>query len=170
MEVNGQCQVSVDLKVYPLRTSRGPLEEGRSYSVLCEVESVAPAQNMTVVFYRGLRELSVQSSSSDQKSPREQRGPWAQFWCQVRLELGPEGPQPPPVVSSQNITVSVHFSEDQVEAPPTHASREHDGRATISAQSQQGVRQQPEVQEPKGTGHAPGSSALVLLVLLHLHL
>ncbi|KAK7929618.1 hypothetical protein WMY93_006013 [Mugilogobius chulae] len=123
---DSSCTSTLEVIVYkpPERVSlsfreQGPLEEGRSYSVLCEVESVAPAQNMTVVFYRGLRELSVQSSSSDQKSPvnqsfsldyrvsREDHG--AQFWCQVRLELGPEGPQPPPVVSSQSIRPNVLY-------------------------------------------------------------
>ncbi|XP_072319084.1 intercellular adhesion molecule 1-like [Eucyclogobius newberryi] len=191
----GQCQVSVPVTVYQppqrvalsfrnhsgplLEDHSGPLLEGHLYSLLCEVGAVAPAQNMTVAFYRGLRELSVQNSSSAQKTPvnknfsldysvsRDDHG--AQFWCEARLELGPEGPQPPPVVRSQNITANVHLSEEQVEAPPTRSSREHAGRATVSVQSQQGQRQHPGVQKPRGAGHSPGSSALVLLALLILH-
>ncbi|KAJ0051139.1 hypothetical protein NL108_014604 [Boleophthalmus pectinirostris] len=157
-----------------------PLEEGQVYCLQCEVGAVAPAQNMTVTFYRNFRELNVTGSNTTDKSPvtesfcldyrvsREDHG--ATFWCEARLELGPQGPQPPPVVRSHNITAVVHFTEEQVEAPPTRSSREHAGRNTVSAQSQQGQRQHPEVHRPKGAGHASGSSAAVLLALLILHM
>ncbi|KAJ0033119.1 hypothetical protein NQD34_000226 [Periophthalmus magnuspinnatus] len=155
-----------------------PLEEGLLYCLQCEVEAVAPAQNMTVAFYRGLTELSVMRINTTHKSPvnvsfcldyranRQDHG--AGFWCEARLELGPEGPQPPPVVKSHTIMAMVHFTEEQVEAPPTRSSTEQAGRDTVSAQSQQ--RQHSGAQDPRGAGHTPGSSAVVLLALLMLHI
>uniref|UniRef100_A0A8C6T8A4 Ig-like domain-containing protein n=1 Tax=Neogobius melanostomus TaxID=47308 RepID=A0A8C6T8A4_9GOBI len=95
----------------------GPLMEGGLYSLQCKVGAVAPAQKMTVAFYRGHKELGAHSSRTTQKTPvdesfslnytvsREDHG--AHFWCEVRLELGPEGPQPPPVVRSQNVSANV---------------------------------------------------------------
>ncbi|XP_033838738.2 intercellular adhesion molecule 3-like [Periophthalmus magnuspinnatus] len=103
-----------------LENPSGPLEEDQLYCLQCEVEAVAPAQNMTVAFYRGLTELSVMRSSATDKRPvnvnlclnhtvsRQDHG--ATFWCEARLELGPEGPQPPPVVRSHNITANVLYA------------------------------------------------------------
>ncbi|XP_020777814.2 nectin-4-like [Boleophthalmus pectinirostris] len=103
-----------------LESPSGPLKEGQVYCLQCEVEAVAPAQNMKVTFYRDFRELLVMRSSKTEKHPvsesfcldyrvsREDHG--ATFWCEARLELGPQGPQPPPVVRSHNITAVVHYA------------------------------------------------------------
>ncbi|XP_058497473.1 cell adhesion molecule 1-like isoform X1 [Solea solea] len=104
----------------------GPMFEGHQYALQCEVHNVAPVANLTVTFYRGwttLGQLHLDSSvlepvtevfTHNFYATGEDDG--AQFWCQGVLELGPEGPQHPPVVKSQNITATVHYKPRQVES------------------------------------------------------
>ncbi|MEQ2308131.1 hypothetical protein AMECASPLE_024994 [Ameca splendens] len=40
----------------------------------------------------------------------------AHFWCEAKLELGAEGPKPPPVVKSYDLIVTVHCLEPACEA------------------------------------------------------
>uniref|UniRef100_G3Q7E2 Ig-like domain-containing protein n=1 Tax=Gasterosteus aculeatus TaxID=69293 RepID=G3Q7E2_GASAC len=49
----------------------------------------------------------TQNFSVDISPGREEDG--AQYWCEAKLELGPEGPKLPPVETSQNITATVHY-------------------------------------------------------------
>ncbi|MEQ2282290.1 hypothetical protein AMECASPLE_038940, partial [Ameca splendens] len=96
----------------------GPLTEGTEYTLECSVQSVAPARNLIVAFYRGQTQLGHMKSTSTTKVPvsetfslsyntsKEDNG--AHFWCEAKLELGAEGPKPPPVVKSNNLIVTVH--------------------------------------------------------------
>ncbi|KAF3852596.1 hypothetical protein F7725_005951, partial [Dissostichus mawsoni] len=87
-----------------------PMSEGQQYTLHCEVRDVAPVKNLTVTFYRGQTALGEPKSSKREKdepkpvsevftlnitSTKEDDG--VQFWCEAKLELGAEGPQPPPV-------------------------------------------------------------------------
>lgn len=95
----------------------GPMLENRPYTLQCEVQDVAPIEKLSVTFYRGETVLVQQWSVEKEKTPvskiftmnispsREDDGD--QFWCEAKLELGPEGPQPPPVVASQKLDASV---------------------------------------------------------------
>lgn len=123
----GQCHRNLPVTVYKppesvsvsFKNHLGPLREDQLYLVQCEVKEVAPVQNLAVVFYRDQVVLQKQSSNSTENSPvtesfkmdyrasREDHG--ARFWCEARLELGPEGPQSPPVVRSHNMTATVLF-------------------------------------------------------------
>lgn len=96
--------------------------ESHQYTLQCEVQNVAPIQKLTVTFYRGQTALGQQSNDNTNKKPvtetfksvitpsKEDDG--GQYWCEAKLELGPEGPRPPPVVISQKITASVHCESD----------------------------------------------------------
>uniref|UniRef100_A0A3Q2QAQ9 Vascular cell adhesion protein 1 n=1 Tax=Fundulus heteroclitus TaxID=8078 RepID=A0A3Q2QAQ9_FUNHE len=124
--VDNQCCTHLSVIVYqpPENVSislnhTGPLTEHTEYTLQCSVLNVAPARNLVVTFYRGQTKLGQEKATSDSKEPvnerfalsfnasKEDNG--AQFWCEAKLELGAYGPQPPPVVKSDNLTATVHY-------------------------------------------------------------
>ncbi|XP_029906348.1 intercellular adhesion molecule 1-like isoform X2 [Myripristis murdjan] len=124
----GDCVTGLNLTVYKppdlvsisYLNHTGPLIEGHVYTLQCTVENVAPVGSLSVTFYRGQEALGPpQSRNNSEKKPvteiftlnikptgEDQEG---HYWCEAKLELGPEGPQPPPVVKSQNLTATVYF-------------------------------------------------------------
>lgn len=97
--------------------------EGHHYTLQCEVQRVAPVGNLAVTFYRGQTPLGEpQYKNSTNKKPvteiftmnistsKEDDG--VQYWCEAKLELGPDGPQHPPLVSSQKLTATVLCESD----------------------------------------------------------
>uniref|UniRef100_A0A3B4ZMW2 Ig-like domain-containing protein n=1 Tax=Stegastes partitus TaxID=144197 RepID=A0A3B4ZMW2_9TELE len=129
---NKQCCSTLPVIVYQPPESvsfsfinhTGPMFEHDQYTLQCTVENVAPVGNLVVTFYRGQTALDQQKSSITQQKPvsdtftlninisREDNG--AQYWCEAKLELGPEGPQRPPVVASENITATVYCEGDEM--------------------------------------------------------
>lgn len=102
-----------------LANHTGPMVEGREYQLLCEVQNIAPVQYLTLRWYRGQTEVynhtfselspatPVQVSSTLLINPgRVEDG--APYRCEATLELGPEGPQPPPKVKSEPLSITVH--------------------------------------------------------------
>lgn len=90
------------------------LFEGDRYTLQCHVTEVAPAENVLVTFYRGEKMLAqMHSNTSSEKKPVTQsftlnivsskEDTEAQYWCEAKLELGPEGPQHLPVMASQRL-------------------------------------------------------------------
>ncbi|RVE75884.1 hypothetical protein OJAV_G00003410 [Oryzias javanicus] len=83
------CHMALSLTVYQPPTAvsitfvnhTGPLLEGGSYSLQCTVQDVAPLEKV------------VDNGT--------------EYWCEARLDLGPEGPQQPLVVTSQKLTLLV---------------------------------------------------------------
>lgn len=97
----------------------GPMMEGKEYQLLCEVQNIAPVQYLTLRWYRGPTEVynhsfaDLTSSSPVQVSSVLMIAPTkaengVQYRCVAVLELGPEGPQPPPTVTSEPLNASVY--------------------------------------------------------------
>ncbi|XP_034447446.1 vascular cell adhesion protein 1-like [Hippoglossus hippoglossus] len=116
---------SPDLVSVSFMNHSGPLFESRDYTLQCEVQNVAPVRSVHVTFFRGQTELGQkQYLSKPQKEPvtevftlsisttKEDDG--AQYWCQAKLELGPDGPQTPPMVVSKNVTATVYYKPQQL--------------------------------------------------------
>ncbi|XP_061079153.1 vascular cell adhesion protein 1-like isoform X2 [Conger conger] len=95
----------------------GPMLEGKQYQLQCEVQNIAPVQYLTVKWYKGetlyketayddLTKTPVNVSSTFLITPIS-ADDGAQYSCVAELELGPEGPQPSPVVKSDPLSITV---------------------------------------------------------------
>ncbi|XP_062292231.1 intercellular adhesion molecule 3-like [Scomber scombrus] len=190
----------------------GPMFEGRQYTLQCTVLEVAPIGNLTVTFYRGPTKLQRRQSNSTTKEPvnetftldinpsKEDDG--GLYWCEAELDLGTEGPQPPPVVTSQNITAVVlfgphlvcpekmqvieggtlscevrgnpkpklvtWFKDGQVVSLPTHSSRKHAGKYTVSVDGQKNLTLEVEVLPGSGTANCCNSHFLLAVLLIQI--
>ncbi|KAG5832819.1 hypothetical protein ANANG_G00295200 [Anguilla anguilla] len=94
--------------------------EGKQYQLQCEVQNIAPVQYLTVKWYKGetlenqtsydaLTKTPVNVSSTLLITPTS-ADDGAQYSCVAELELGPEGPQPPPSTESDPLSITVHYS------------------------------------------------------------
>lgn len=93
--------------------------EGQRYTLQCTVRDVAPVENLTATFYRGTTALQTQQSTKTAVRNKpvteiftftitpSRNDDGVQYWCESKLELGPDGPLHPPVVMSQKITATV---------------------------------------------------------------
>ncbi|XP_020516532.2 vascular cell adhesion protein 1-like [Labrus bergylta] len=143
-----QCCTILPLTVYkpPDKVSisfanhTGPLIEAHPYTLQCTVHNVAPVEKVMAIFYRGhsvVGQVQVknsyggkpmtQSYTLDVTPHKGEDG--AAYWCAAELVLGPEGPQPPPVVISQNMTTTVYY------APKLQVPK-HPGLITINEGNQ----------------------------------
>ncbi|KAG7223187.1 hypothetical protein INR49_015795 [Caranx melampygus] len=124
-----QCEEKLNLVLYKTPDSvsirpvnhTGPMVAGKEYQLLCEVQNIAPVQYLTLRWYRGQTEVynhsfsDLTSSSPVQVSSilvitptKAENG--AQYRCVAELELGPEGPRPPPTVTSEPLNASVYWT------------------------------------------------------------
>ncbi|XP_036408638.1 hemicentin-2-like [Megalops cyprinoides] len=108
----------------------GPMVEGRQYQLQCEVQNIAPVQSLTVKWYRGEILESESSFNNSSKTPMNvsstltitpsRADDGAQYSCVAELELGPEGPQPPPEVKSEPLKITVHYGPSIETIPSPH--------------------------------------------------
>lgn len=87
------------------------MEEGVDYLLACDIISVAPVQNLKVKWYYGSEVTQIQTFSKTSAVPvnvsstfnvtakREHNG--ERFRCEAELDLGPNGPQPLPLVAAE---------------------------------------------------------------------
>lgn len=108
--------------------------EGKEYQLLCDVQNIAPVQYLTLRWYRGSTEVynhsfsDLTSSSPVQVSSilvvtptKAENG--AQYRCVAVLELGPEGPQPPPTVTSEPLNASVYCKSQSSSSDTSSAQK-----------------------------------------------
>ncbi|XP_045066730.1 hemicentin-1-like isoform X2 [Coregonus clupeaformis] len=105
----------------------GPMVEGTEYQLQCDIQNIAPQQNLVVKWYKGNEPVDNVTYSNIIKTPvnvsatlmispsRDDDG--AQYRCRAELDLGPEGPQPHPTVTSEPLNITVHY-------PPTFSRPE----------------------------------------------
>uniref|UniRef100_A0A3B3T3Z1 Ig-like domain-containing protein n=1 Tax=Paramormyrops kingsleyae TaxID=1676925 RepID=A0A3B3T3Z1_9TELE len=106
--------------------STDSMMEGSQYQLKCEIQNIAPVQNLTVKWYKGDtlvyedRDYVIEDRKSDrEKAPvsvasillitpsRADDG--AEYSCWAELDLGPEGPQPPLAMKSTPLNITVHY-------------------------------------------------------------
>ncbi|XP_036421454.1 intercellular adhesion molecule 5 [Colossoma macropomum] len=129
-----QCKVDLHVTIYktPDRVSistvghTGPMIEGGQYELQCDIENVAPVEFLTVSWFKGDTLVDKEIFNNPIKTPvnlsdtlqistsRDDDG--VQYRCEAELDLGPEGPQPPPRVTSEPLNITVHYK------PVTHCS------------------------------------------------
>ncbi|XP_056108753.1 hemicentin-1-like isoform X4 [Rhinichthys klamathensis goyatoka] len=129
----GQCEITLPVTIYKTPDSvsistvyhTGPMMEGNQYELQCDVLNVAPVQNLTVNWYKG-QTLVDQTIFTDtiitpvSKTSKllirpDRADDGAQYWCEAKLELGEEGPRPPPTAPSKTLSVEVYYK-------PKHSS------------------------------------------------
>ncbi|XP_059414659.1 cell adhesion molecule 1-like [Carassius carassius] len=121
-----QCIIELPVTIYKTPDSvsisivkhTGPMIEGQQYELQCDVHDVAPVQYLTVKWYKGQTLLNQTTFTEDSRTPvnvnttllirpvRADDG--AQYRCDAELDLGAEGPQPPPKETSDSLYITVY--------------------------------------------------------------
>ncbi|KAK9978070.1 hypothetical protein ABG768_019839 [Culter alburnus] len=121
-----QCKIELPVTVYKTPDSVsistvdhiGPMKEGNQYELQCDVLNVAPVQYLTVKWYKGQTLVNQTTFNDTIKTPvnetdtlmiRPDRSDGVQYRCEAELKLGEEGPQPPPKVTSDPLSITVHY-------------------------------------------------------------
>ncbi|XP_051744242.1 hemicentin-1 isoform X2 [Ctenopharyngodon idella] len=122
-----QCQLKLPVTIYQTPDSvsistvnhTGPMMEGNQYELQCDVLNVAPVQNLTVKWYKGQTLVDQTIFTDTIKTPvnetvtlmiRPNRADdGVQYRCEAELELGEEGPQPPPKLTSDPLSITVYY-------------------------------------------------------------
>ncbi|XP_029949132.1 uncharacterized protein LOC115389732 [Salarias fasciatus] len=134
---DGQCVTVLPVTVYQppedvslvLVEDADPAAACGQYTLHCVTHNVAPIGRLVVTFYRGQTVLGRLTSNSTEKKPvtetfslkvnhsRDDSG--ALIRCEAELQLGPEGPRPPPVVTSYSIAAPTNCLESiSTQQPP----------------------------------------------------
>ncbi|XP_051243699.1 hemicentin-1 [Dicentrarchus labrax] len=123
-----QCSVRLKLVVYTFPETinissssyDGVMKEMEEYKFTCNIDNIAPVQDLRVVWYKGDTVHYTDTFNNTSKEPvnqpsvlsfipkREDNG--VTFRCEAHLDLGPEGPHLS--VSSQEYNITVHFGPD----------------------------------------------------------
>ncbi|XP_694556.3 intercellular adhesion molecule 2 [Danio rerio] len=126
-----QCEVALPVTIYKtpdsvsISTVNQIMMEGNQYELQCDIHNVAPAQNLTVNWYKGETLVNQTSFSDTIKRPvsktsklmihPDRADDGTQYRCETELNLGEEGPQPHPKNTSTPLSIEVHYK-------PKHSS------------------------------------------------
>ncbi|XP_030646271.1 intercellular adhesion molecule 5-like [Chanos chanos] len=113
----------------------GPVMEKTQYELQCDIKNIAPLQYLSVRWYKGQTLVDSQTFTDDSKTPVSVPVPLlitpsraddgAQYRCEAELDLGAEGPQPPPVVKSETLNMTVHYASE-IDCPLEYEVREQE--------------------------------------------
>nr|XP_055045393.1 cell adhesion molecule 1-like isoform X2 [Misgurnus anguillicaudatus] len=126
------CSTYLSITVYKTPDSvsintenhRGPITEGSQYELQCDIVNVAPVKNLTVKWFKGETKVKTETFNDTIKTPvnktsklqitanRSDDG--VQYRCEAELELGADGPQPPPKVTSNSFQITVQYSPKHI--------------------------------------------------------
>ncbi|XP_019949996.1 vascular cell adhesion protein 1 [Paralichthys olivaceus] len=139
---NQQCSAEPTITVYKTpdvvsisAVTQGPMVEGVQYLLRSDVINVAPVQNLSVMWYMGKENVSVQtftnisvtavnvSSFLTVTPTRDHNG--TLFTCLAELHLGPNGPKPIPTILSEPYTAVVHYKPMVQDCPSNYIGLEH---------------------------------------------
>nr|XP_029477377.1 uncharacterized protein LOC115102014 isoform X3 [Oncorhynchus nerka] len=109
------------VSISPLGHS-GPMMEGKEYQLQCDIQNIAPLQNLVVRWYKGNETIETQTFNDSTKelvnmsstitiTHRRDEGE-VEYRCEAELDLGPEGPKPSALSSKPlNVTVYSHTNK-----------------------------------------------------------
>uniref|UniRef100_A0A4W5JNV6 FXYD domain-containing ion transport regulator n=1 Tax=Hucho hucho TaxID=62062 RepID=A0A4W5JNV6_9TELE len=106
------------VSISPLSHS-GPMMEGKEYQLQCDIQNIAPLQNLVVRWYKGNETIETQRFNDSTKKPvnmsstltithRRYEGE-VEYRCEAELDLGPEEPKPS-ALSSKPLNVTVYLT------------------------------------------------------------
>ncbi|KAM7371803.1 hypothetical protein PAMP_009013 [Pampus punctatissimus] len=106
----------------------GPMMEGTEHQLKCDIINVAPA-NLKVKWYRGNETVFTHMINESSVTPVNVSSTWsvtpekdyngAHLRCKVELDLGPNGPEPIPTVTSAPYIAVVHY-KPLIQGCPKH--------------------------------------------------
>ncbi|XP_038849177.1 uncharacterized protein LOC120047695 isoform X2 [Salvelinus namaycush] len=113
------------VSISPLSHS-GPMMEGKKYQLQCDIQNIAPLQNLVVRWYKGNETIETQRFNDSTKKPvnmsstltithRRYEGE-VEYKCEAELDLGPEGPKPS-ALSSKPLNVTVYSHTNTLTTP-----------------------------------------------------
>uniref|UniRef100_A0A672MFZ9 Ig-like domain-containing protein n=1 Tax=Sinocyclocheilus grahami TaxID=75366 RepID=A0A672MFZ9_SINGR len=122
-----QCQEELPVTVYKTPDSvfisvnhSGPMKEREPYELQCDVHNVAPVQDLTVKWYKRQTLLHQTTFTDTSETPvnetvtllirPDRADDGAQYRCEAELDLGAEGPQPHPTISSKPLSITVYYA------------------------------------------------------------
>ncbi|KAK9978041.1 hypothetical protein ABG768_019815 [Culter alburnus] len=150
---HNQCQIELPVTVYKTPDSVsistvnhiGPMKEGNQYELQCDVLNVAPVQYLTVKWYKGQTLVDQTIFTDTIKTPVDETvtlmihpdrsDDGVQYRCEAELDLGEEGPQPPPKVTSDPLSVEVngtHADECPLQLNPQRVVLRYGGSVSVN--------------------------------------
>ncbi|TSO47183.1 Vascular cell adhesion protein 1 [Bagarius yarrelli] len=102
--------------------------EANEYELKCNVQNVAPVQLLNVKWYKGDQLINTKEFSEDNdKFPANKtttiqiipnrNDDGVQYRCEAELKLGPDGPHPPPKLTSDPLNITVHYPPSTILEP-----------------------------------------------------
>ncbi|XP_071031005.1 intercellular adhesion molecule 2-like isoform X1 [Oncorhynchus clarkii lewisi] len=124
------------VSISPLSNS-GPMMEGKEYQLQCDIQNIAPLQNLVVRWYKGNETIETQTFNDSTKKPvnmsstltlthRRYEGE-VEYRCEAELDLGPEEPKPT-ALSSKPLHVTVYSHTNKSTTPTAKSLTTADAR------------------------------------------